>query len=199
MAQNKGKTNKGKSTASSGTTKNVSKEAAPTPTQDQTKTEDQTMSDQTTNPDTTPDTDENAENAPQTDEQAQQAAQDAEDAAKAAEVAQALRDEDAENEKKDTDFDAPELSDDGAKAAEVQSSRFQAEPNGKIIDVGDEVTFDGEKIGNQIVVKEDVYRRFYPRSAKRASYELLFRKGSVVSATQVEVANRQTQGGPGIV
>lgn len=74
-------------------------------------------------------------------------------------------------------------------AGVVQASRYVSEPEGRILDVGEEVNFDGTEESGGVRVNEDVYRRVYPGRARRASYLLLFRKGTVVPKTAVAQAN----------
>jgi hypothetical protein len=59
-------------------------------------------------------------------------------------------------------------------------------PEGRIIAEGEDFTFEGERIGNMVVVKEDVYRKVYPRGTKRPSYILLARAGSWQPAQGVQ-------------
>lgn len=57
-----------------------------------------------------------------------------------------------------------------------------APQNARILKQDEDVTFDGEQIGNMVVVKEDVYREVYPYNSKRPSYVLVYSKGTQIPA-----------------
>lgn len=59
-------------------------------------------------------------------------------------------------------------------------------PQGKILGPDDDVSFDGEQVGNMVLVKENVYRKVTPLGSNRPSYVLLYRKGTQVPATSVQ-------------
>lgn len=62
-------------------------------------------------------------------------------------------------------------------------------PVGRILRGDDEVEFDGEKVGNMIIVKENVYREVFARGAKTPNYVLLYRKGTLVHANTMQQAD----------
>jgi hypothetical protein len=71
--------------------------------------------------------------------------------------------------------------------ADVKSEgKPEGVPEGRILEEGEAFEFEGEEVGNMVVVKEDVYRKVYPRGTKRPSYILLARKGSVQPKSGVQ-------------
>lgn len=68
-------------------------------------------------------------------------------------------------------------------------------PEGRILEEGEDYTFEGEQVGNMVIVKEDVYRRVIPRGAKRPSYILLARAGTMQPAQGVQPVNLSGTGG----
>lgn len=78
-----------------------------------------------------------------------------------------------------------------AKAAEEarndEDNRVEGnDPEGTIITSGDKVSFSADTIGDQVVVKEDVYLKFYPTGCRRPSYSLLYAAGTVIPASALE-------------
>lgn len=98
------------------------------------------------------------------DEKAKQAAQDAE---KQVDATESAKESQAESE-------------------DYQPAKMGDPPKGKIIKEGEDVSFEGEQVGDQIIVKEDVYREVFPRGTKRPHYVLLAAAGTAVPAEQAQ-------------
>ena len=76
------------------------------------------------------------------------------------------------------------------KEAPRPSYRDEGAPNGLILEEGEPVRLEGEDDGVAIVVKRDVYRRYYPRGTTRPSYMLLHKGGSrILKSTLKQVPN----------
>lgn len=60
------------------------------------------------------------------------------------------------------------------------------EPDGLILEADEEARFEGVEVGGQVVVKENVYRKVYPRGAKYPNYIKLYDAGSVVPGQSVQ-------------
>lgn len=75
-----------------------------------------------------------------------------------------------------------------AITAAKQSPAFNkiAKPEGRIIGQNDPLTFEGDKVGNMIVVKENVYREVVPFRSKRPTYILLLTAGTQFGEGSVE-------------
>jgi len=232
--QQQGKQNKTTGPASSGTTSNVSKTNDPSNTTPDPTLKPESLSDQNPTPGTvTPDSNSgsnsNPENAAstgsvqegqpgQTDSTSgQDSGPDSTDGQQDGQDG-GLPGQDTTDGQEDPNGDAKpaesasEAQEDGAGervspnlADAIRKHPGQTAPEGRILEVGDPLEFEGEKVGRSIVVKEDVYRRYIPRGAKRPSYDLLYRKGTVLSALSVELHNERVNsgenliGGPGIV
>lgn len=53
-------------------------------------------------------------------------------------------------------------------------------PKGLILEANEPLRLEGEVVGGDIVVAQDVYRRVYPASARRPSYLLVYPRGARV-------------------
>jgi hypothetical protein len=108
------------------------------------------------------------------------------------------RDEQDSDDTDEQDDDEQDIQEDPEDAPEGQSEPVEDTPKGKwslpaepapegrILNVGDPLKFEGEQVGNTVIVKEDVYRKVIPRGATTPTYVLLFRKGAHVSAAAVQ-------------
>lgn len=68
--------------------------------------------------------------------------------------------------------------------------RDENAPNGMIIEEGEPIRLEGEDDGVAIIVKRDVYRRYYPRGTTRPSYMLLYKSGSrILKSTLKQIPN----------
>lgn len=85
----------------------------------------------------------------------------------------------------------------GAKLAADQQQEVQGEITGtapigaRVIRAGEAATLRSADVDSDVfvVVKEDVYREFYPEGCKRPSYQLLFHKGQQVLRSKLEEAS----------
>jgi hypothetical protein len=62
----------------------------------------------------------------------------------------------------------------------------QAKPDGRIIGVGEKVTFDADDYDQFVIIKEDVYQEHQARGSARKTYTLLFAKGTRMAKTSVQ-------------
>lgn len=97
---------------------------------------------------------------------------------------------------------APETPVDGAQPPTIDSVDAEGdvelhqdygvvEPKGRILDVGDDLVFDGTPtIHGTIVANENVYRRIFPRRAKRPIFIQLVHEGAEIPAGSVNVVAR---------
>lgn len=106
--------------------------------------------------------------------------------------------EDATEDAADEPVGSASADSDSPAVVSYQGSRYQSEPEGRIVRVGETIEFDGTQIGNMIVVNEDVYQEFYPGRAKRPSWRLLYRAGTQVPASAVEAQRNAPLAGPGL-
>lgn len=76
--------------------------------------------------------------------------------------------------------------DDNTAKVDWPTAPTEGAPEGRILEADEELAFDGEEVGNMVVVKENVYRKIVARGSKRTSYVMLYRKGSMVPITTVQ-------------
>jgi hypothetical protein len=101
------------------------------------------------------------------------------------------QDDDQDQGKTDTQDDPEDAAEGSSEPAQsTRAGRWslptEPAPEGRILNMGDPLKFEGEQIGELVVVKEDVYRKVIPRGATTPTYVLLFRKGAHVSAASVQ-------------
>jgi len=60
------------------------------------------------------------------------------------------------------------------------AARREGEPNGIIIGPNDPVRIEGDDLGQEILVTQDVYRMSFPYGSRRPSYILLYPRGTKV-------------------
>jgi hypothetical protein len=76
------------------------------------------------------------------------------------------------------------------KEAPRPAYRDEGAPSGMILEPNEPIRLEGEDAGIAVIVKRDVYRKFYPRGTKRPSYMLLYKSGSrVLKSTLMQIPN----------
>lgn len=62
-------------------------------------------------------------------------------------------------------------------------------PAGRILEVGEDVVFDGQVVGNMVIVQEDVYRKVYPFRSLRPTYVLIYNKGTQIASSSLRAVS----------
>ena len=68
--------------------------------------------------------------------------------------------------------------------------RDEGAPSGMILEPDEPIRLEGDDAGIAVIVRRDVYRKYYPRGTKRPSYMLLYKSGArVLKSTLMQIPN----------
>lgn len=94
--------------------------------------------------------------------------------------------EDDELEGESEEEDGEDLEEQVASEPRANTYRPAGAPEGRIIPVGEDVTFDADPHETYAVIKQDVYQEVRVRGSKRTSYRLVYSAGTSIPLNSLE-------------